>query len=121
MADPGRGRPRGRASVERLVVAHLLAWPLGMLWACAAMPFAFPLFDAEIGRIEDPEAVGWFIAWKVLWAGGAAFVLAHVAAVPWAFGREGGRGRRIFLVGIGVLAGLGLLAGGGGWAWLHLR
>jgi hypothetical protein len=116
-----RGHPTARASVERLLVAHLLAWPLGLLWAFAAMPFAFPLFEAELVRIDDPQAVGWFIAWKVLWVAGGAFLLGHLAALPWAFGREGGAGRRIFLWGMGGLAGLGLVAGGAGWAWLHLR
>ncbi len=67
------------------------------------------------------NAVGQLIVRRLAWPAGVAFALPHVIGVPWAFGRDPVRARRVAWIGLGALVGIGVALGGASWLWLLLR
>jgi len=119
---PPERRFHYRIAVERLAIAHFLGYPIAFVWACASMPLAIHLFIADIEILGgDMPAIGKLVVRIVAWPAGAAFALTHLAVLAWAFGRDAARGRRLFLFGLGAIAGAALLLGGASWLWLLLR
>ncbi len=130
------------------MIAHALAYPLGVLAALASMPPAIivrkrallaagpedathPLIrdvarDLSLTAVEAAQVQ--LVLEVVLGAALVVLVLVHVAAVPWALAETRGdsgsaasrRGRRVFVYSLGALViGLVLLAAAG-WSWLLL-
>ena len=128
------------------MIAHALAYPLGLLAALASMPPALvvrkralleagpkdpthPLIrdvarDLSLTAVEAAQVQ--LVLEVVLGAALVVLVLVHVAALPWAAAETRGdsgspaiiRGRRAFVYSLGVLVvGLVLLAAAG-WLWL---
>lgn len=119
---PTPRRARLVRAFERAFLAHLLAYPLAFLTACAAIPLAIHLFIGDIDRLgDDLPAIGQYIVRLVAWPAGALFLLAHLLAAPWVFGRDPARGRRLFLRAFAALSALVLVAGAASWLWLWLR
>jgi len=110
-----------RLLVERLAVAHFVAYPIAFLTAVAAIPLAMYLHLEELERLGDANAIGMAAVRLVAWPAGIAFLLAHVSVARWAFGRDEVRGRRWFLRAVGALAGAIVLFGSASWLWLYLR
>lgn len=122
LAEQDEQRFRLRRSVERAFLAHLLAYPLAFLTACAAIPLSIHLFITTIDEFgDDLTAVGQYIVHLVAWPAGALFAVAHLLALPWVFGRDPARGRRLFLKSFAALSAVVLLAGAASWLWLWLR
>lgn len=122
IAQHDEQRFRVRRSFERAFLAHLLAYPLAFLTACAAIPLSIHLFITTIDRLgDDLPAIGQYIVRLTAWPAGALFVVAHALAIPWVFGRDPARGRRIFLRSVAALTALVVLAGAASWLWLWLR
>ncbi|MFO0762770.1 MAG: hypothetical protein U0359_40410 [Byssovorax sp.] len=115
-------RFRVRRGIERAFIAHLVAYPLAFVAACAAMPATMHLFEADLDRFgDDMQAMGQYIVRLTAWPAGALFVIVHGLAIPWVFGRDPARARRFFWRAFGALSLLVLLAGGASWAWLWVR
>jgi len=108
--------------LERFAIAHAAAYPIAFLWAVACMPLCFHLFARTLDALgNDEQAVARFVVRRVAWPAGVVFVLPHVLALPWAFGRESGRWRRLTWGGIAGVAALGVVLGASSWLWLFLR
>jgi hypothetical protein len=106
----------------RFVLAHLAAYPVGLLWAMASVPILIPYYIREIDALEgDLPAIGLLIAHRALLPFGAAFFLVHLFAIPWTFAKNPERWRRLTWRGIGGVAALGLAFGVAAWGWLILR
>src|SRR5262245_10007642 len=122
MCYPGRTMPALRVVIERLSVAHIVAYPIGFLTAIAAMPLTIVLSFKELEKIsDDMTAVGSFVAHRVLWPAGFVFLLVHASVAPWVLARDEARGRRRFFLILGVFAGAIVLFGGVSWIWLALQ
>ena len=116
-----RGRTTGRTGslLTRVVVGHALAYPIGFVWAVAALPrIVMAMNLAAIERAGGGErAVAWFITVRALVVFAAAYVVAHVIAVPWLVRPSPGT-RRLF-AGAAAVVTLGAVAVGAvTWAWL---
>ena len=110
------------AVVERLAVAHFVGYPIALIWAVAAIPLTIHLSIGAIDQLGgDMDRIGRFVVGRLVWPAAGAFALAHLAALPWILAQDPKRGLRLCLLSLGGLAGLGLLAGAGSWAWLLLR
>jgi hypothetical protein len=131
-----------------LLIAHALAYPLGLLAALASMPPAIvgrrralleasphdathPLIrdvarDLSLTAVEAAQVQ--LVLEVVLAAALVVLVLVHVAALPWAVAQTRGergaraieRGRRAFVYGLGALVVGLLLLAAAGWSWLLL-
>jgi hypothetical protein len=107
---------------ERYVLAHVAGYPLAFLWAVAAIPLTIQLSIRDIDALhEDLPAIGQLVVHRVAGPAAVAFVLPHLFALPWAFGRDPARWRRPTWIGIAGVAVVGLVFGGGSWLWLFLR
>jgi hypothetical protein len=140
-AETPEGQPGKPATalVGRLAFAHLLAYPLAFVAALAAIaPVIVLRGDALLAAPTEPE--GAFERWLVSSVqvapaeassvalvlvpsgvvGLVVFVLAHVAALPWALARAEGlaRARRIWLW--TSLAPVGAIVLAGAAAWLRI-
>src|SRR5262245_13321040 len=105
-----------------MAVAHVLAYPIALVWAVAAIPLTIHLSIRDIDALSgDMDAIGKLVVGRLVWPAGASAVLAHAAGFPWAFGSDAALGLRRFLWSAGLLAGAGVLAGVAGWGWLFLR
>jgi hypothetical protein len=114
--------PSLRVVIERLSVAHVVAYPIAFVTAVGAMPLTLVLYFHELEKLsDDMPAVGQFVTYRVLWPAGFVFLLVHATVAPWAFGRDEAWGRRWFLRAVGALAGSIVLFGGASWLWLYLR
>jgi hypothetical protein len=103
----------------RFAFAHIVAYAVAFLWAAASIPVLIPLCIREIDALNgDKPAIGLLIAHRSLIPAGAAFVLPHLLAIPWIFGKDPPRWRRPTWIGIAAVAALGLVFGAGGWIWL---
>ena len=103
------------------MVGHVFAYPAAVLWAMASMPLAIHLFIREIDLLPDQQAMGQLVVRRVAWPAGAAFVLAHLASVLWAFAADPALGFKRFLKAYAGIAAVGVLLGLGTWGWLLLR
>lgn len=113
---------RIRNIAERIAVAHFVGYPLAFLWAVAAIPLTIHLNAAALDQLDgDSDRIGQYIVRRLVWPAGAAFVLAHLAAIPWVVARDPRAGMRRCLVSLGAIAALGLISGAGSWLWLMLR
>jgi hypothetical protein len=113
---------RGLRRFERFVLAHLAAYPIAFLWAIASIPLTIQLFIHDIDALhQDLPAIGQLVVNRVAGPAGVAFVLPHLFALPWAFGRDAARWRRPTWIGIAAVGGVGLVFGGASWLWLFLR
>lgn len=138
-------RRRLRAALAPLLIAHALAYPLGMLAALACIPLAIfarkralldagpkdethPLLrdvarDLSLTAVEAAQVQ--LVLEVVLGAALVVMVLVHVAALPWAVAETRGastpvaaRARRVFVYSLGLLV-VGLLVlGAASWIWL---
>ena len=138
-------RRRWRAALAPLVIAHALAYPLGMLAALACMPLAIfvrkgalleagpqdathPLIrdvarDLSLTAVEAAQVQ--LVLEVVLGAALVVLVLVHAAALPWAVTETRGastppaaRARRLFVSCLGALV-VGLVVlGAASWTWL---
>jgi len=111
-----------RRVVERVVVAHVAAYPIAFLTAIAAMPLTMYLHLSAMAKLEDnPDVIGMYVVRLVAWPAGGVFLLAHLLVAPWVIDRDEVRGRRWFLRAAGALAGVVVLFGAASWLWLYLR
>jgi hypothetical protein len=106
--------------LSRGLLAHLAAYPIAFAWAVASIPLAIHLFVRDVDALHDDlPAIGQLITRRVAWPAGAAFVLAHLFALPWAFGAR--PEARAPWIGIASLAVAGVVFGAASWAWLLVR
>jgi hypothetical protein len=113
-------QPRIRI-VERLMVGHVFAYPVAVVWAMASIPLAIHLFIGEIDLLPDQEAIGQLVVRRVAWPAGAAFVIVHLASLLWAFAPDPAPGFKRFIKALAGIAAAGVLFGVGSWSWLMLR
>jgi len=110
------------AVFERLAVAHFAAYPIAFLWAAAAIPLTIHLSVHSVDELGgDLDSIGQFVVRRLVWPAGAAFLLAHVMGLLWVLSRDAMRGQRRCLIGLGGLAGVGVVGGALSWGWLLLR
>ncbi len=122
VSEPGAPLPKPRGSAfARLMIGHMVAYPIAFLWAAASVPVLIWMFDEELFRIADEADMARFLTMKMLYPAALAALVAHGVALPWAFMKDETRGKRWFLWALGALAGVGLLFGAVGWAVLLLR
>jgi len=107
--------------VVRLLVAHVLAYPVAIAWALGSIPLVVVLVASATGTALDDHAVTHLVLMRVAWPTVASFVLVHAAGVAWARAADARAGRNRFLVAMGLLAGLPAVAGGASWLWLMSR
>jgi hypothetical protein len=126
--DGGERRPG--TVVARVVLAHLVAYPIAMAWIVGAMPFCFPIFEREL-----TAATGDVVLWGVapmpaeaaivvratLFVGAIVFGVEHAVGVAWALAKDAPRGKRRFAVASLALGASGLLAAAGGWIWFLIH
>lgn len=113
---------RIRAVAERIAVAHFVGYPLAFLWAVAAIPLTIHLSAHALDQLGgDMDKVGHFIVRRLAWPAGAAFALAHMAAIPWIVARDPKAGMRRCLLVLAGIAAVGALFAAGSWLWLMLR
>lgn len=114
---------RARGVSGRLMLAHLVAYPLAFAWAVACIPPAIALVPERILLEQPADAVVAIVLRSLLWPCVAVALVAHGVAIPWSFARPGAdaRARRVYLVTLAVLGAVALLGGGGAWLWLILR
>jgi hypothetical protein len=124
------GERRAGTVIARLLIAHLVAYPIAAAWIVGAMPFCFPIFERAI-----TEATGDVVVWGVLpiaagpaivvratlVIGAIVFALEHVVGVAWALGKEPRRARRRFSIASLVLGGVGVALAVSGWLWFLIR
>jgi hypothetical protein len=111
-------KSRKRIIVERLVLGHLLSYPVAGLWLFGMIS----LIILTIGKqrllaLTDEEAKKLILS-RDGWLGLAAYIAVHIASLPWAFGKNVERNRKIFFVCFALLFLAGLLGGGAGWIYL---
>jgi hypothetical protein len=107
--------------LERFAIAHAAAYPVAFVWAAASIPLAIHVLFHDLLDLEDDTAVGRFVVTKLAWPAVVAFALPHLLALPWAFGGDDPRWRRLAFYGIGGEAAVGVLFGAVSWIWLMLR
>jgi hypothetical protein len=108
----------------RLMIAHMIAYPVAFVWAAAAIVPALTTLSTDALALPADQ-----IADKVLWRVGAAglvvFALAHLTALPWARARDDAArtpaGKRVYVAATSALGGAGVLAAVASWAWLLSR
>lgn len=115
--NPFKGVKRG---YQRALLAHVFSYPIGFAWAVASIPLTIHLSIREIDQIGDEQAIGQFVARRVLWPAGVAFTLAHLLAIPWIFSKSERAHTIATLTMVGMLAS-GALSGAASWLWLFLR
>jgi hypothetical protein len=114
--------PSLRRRFERYAIAYAAAYPIAFVWAAASIPLCIHIFFHELLDLQDDmPAVGRFVVHRIARPAAAAFALPHLVALPWAFGGEKPRWRRVALFGIGGEAIVGALFGAVSWLWLVLR
>jgi hypothetical protein len=110
----------GRAAL-RLLVSHLIAYPIAMVWALASIPPTVVGIAARAGTtLEDQVIAGRTLA-VIVWPAAAAFIAAHALGVAWARAGDGPRGLRAYAVRASVLTGAAIVGGGASWIWLMTR
>jgi hypothetical protein len=124
------GDRRAGTVIARLLVAHVVAYPIAAAWIVGAMPFCFPLFEREITAASG-DVVLWGIApmpaasaivvRATLVVGAIVFVLEHVAGLAWALGKEPRAARRRFSIASLALGGAGVAVAAGGWLWFLIH
>ena len=114
-------RPPRIRIIERLMVGHVFAYPVAVVWAMASIPLTIHIFIREIDQLTDKEGMGQFVVYRVAWPAGAAFVLVHLASALWAFAPEPALGFKRFIKAFAQIAAAGVLFGLGSWGWLMLR
>jgi hypothetical protein len=113
---------RLRRIAERMAAAHVLAYPIALLWAVAAIPLTIHLSIRDIDALSgDMDAIGKLVVRRLVWPAVGAAILAHAAGLPWAFGGDAALGMRRFFWSAGLLAAAGAASAAAGWAWLFLR
>jgi hypothetical protein len=105
-----------------MAVAHVLAYPIALLWAVAAIPLTIHLSIHDIDALSgEMEAVGKLVVRRLVWPAAGAAILAHAAGLPWAFTQDAARGMRRFFWSAGLLAAAGAASAAASWGWLFLR
>jgi hypothetical protein len=121
---------RAGTAAARLMIAHLVAYPVAMAWVIGSMPFCFPLFERQL-----TEASGDVVLWGVapmpaeaaivvratLVVGAIAFALEHALGVAWARADDPSLGRRRFVRSSAALGLVGMLVAAVGWTWFLIR
>ena len=111
---------RGRAAF-RLLVSHLLAYPIAMAWAVASVPVIVVALASRYGTSLDDEVLVHRALGVVLWPAVGSFVCAHVLGVAWARAGDAPRGLRAFALRTSLLTGVAVVGGGASWIWLMTR
>jgi hypothetical protein len=111
---------KGRAAL-RLLVSHLLAYPIAMAWALASIPAVVVGIASRSGTSLADEVIASRALAVVAWPTAAAFIAAHALGVAWARARDTQRGLRAYAVRSSVLAGAAIVGGGASWIWLMTR
>ncbi len=147
MAQSTGGARRGaRVSVflERALLGHVVAYPVGFLAAVAAIPIALPACHAALSSVggrgprsafvrdlaqrmalSPPEGAQLEIVLKfLLWVALAVLLLVHVAVLPWAIASARGstavdRARRMFVRTVATITAIIVVTGAAGWIWLY--
>jgi hypothetical protein len=114
------GRPPGKIAL-RIFAAHGLAYPIATAWAFASVPFLVVGIASQVGLTLDDAEVAHRVLVGAAWPAVGVFVLTHVLGVVWAFDRNEGRGRRVFIAALVGLFAIAVLFGGGSWIWLMTR
>ncbi len=116
--------PAKNPFATRLMIAHMIAYPVAFVWATAAIVPSLATLSNEALALPAEQ-----IANKVLWRVGAAslvvFALAHVTALPWARARadeaKARAGRRGYIAATVGLGATGIAAAAVAWGWLLTR
>ena len=104
---------------ERVMLAHLAAYPIAFLWGLGVSPILIHRSFDEFSAIEGNEAATTaLMTHKLILPLAVSFTLVHLLAIPWAFGKDPIVGRRFFLRTAGAVTLLGVLVGGAAWIWL---
>jgi hypothetical protein len=111
---------KGRVAF-RLLVSHLLAYPVAMAWAVASVPAIVVALASRYGTSLDDEVLVHRALGIVLWPAVGSFVCAHALGVAWARAGDDRRGSRAFAVRTSLLTGVAVVAGGASWIWLMTR
>jgi hypothetical protein len=125
-----RGERSAGTSLARLMIAHLVAYPVALFWVIASMPFCFPIVERQL-----TEASGSVMLWGIapmpaeaaivvratLVVGAIAFVVEHAFGVAWALAKDALRGRRRFVRTSAALGLAALLLAAVGWGWFLIR
>jgi hypothetical protein len=112
---------RAKTVAVRVFIAHLIAYPIVLAWALGSMPLVIVGVVAAFGTSLDESVIAHHVLVRLLWPVVPAALLAHAAGVVWGLDRDEKRGRRLFIVGMAVLAGVPVLGGGISWIWLVTR
>lgn len=113
--------PRARTVAYRILVAHLLAYPVATAWALGSIPVIVVGIAARAGILVDDQVIAHRVLLRVVWPALGSFVLVHLAGVVWALGRDERRARRTFVGAMALLGGVALVGGGASWVWLITR
>lgn len=99
-----------------LLVSHFVSYPLVLAWDLAVLPLLFHLAQKELPNLTLTEAL-WLLFRRLFTPSAMAFVVGHVVALPWAFGRAP-LGKRIYVVCMALLFAVALVGAAVGWVRL---
>ena len=124
------GERRAGTVVARMLVAHLVAYPVAMAWVVGSMPFCFPMLERELtrasgivllwGALPMPAAAA-IVVRASLVVGAIVFALEHAIGIVWCFDKDARRDRRRFAIASLVLGGAGALGAAIGWLWFLIH
>src|SRR5579872_4464022 len=97
----GEGRRRAEI-VVRLLVAHVLAYPVAFAWAVGSIPVVAIAMASSAAAPLDDHAVAHIVLLRIAWPAILSFVLVHAAGAAWAFARDPRRSRTWFLAGMAL-------------------
>lgn len=104
---------------KRLVLVHVLAYPLALVFAVAAAPIIMRMMpDGQLLSVA-PELAWNIVARKLVVPALVMFVVAHAVAAPWLRkGADPVRGKRTYAALLTFLFAMGLFGGAASWALL---
>lgn len=112
---------RARTVAFRMLVAHLLAYPVAMAWALGAIPALVVNVASTGGPLLDDAVIAHRVLLRVAWPALGSFVLVHLSGAVWARGGDDARARRAFAIAMSLLGGVPVVLGGLSWVWLMTR
>ncbi len=98
----------------------MLSYPLAFLWAAGGVvPALYSFPKGALETLSQDDAVRAVVR-RLAVPSLAIWILVHLLSLPWALGTSR-RNTWIFAIGVGTLASLAIVGGGGAWIWLYTR